>query len=125
MSHNESDFDLNEIYHILRRWAKNTNHEIGTYSQLAQEYLDIRSEHIDPHTELNKVLGIINRSLAIIGAPPISALVVNNKSGVPGNGFWGCSTNVPAKPPTKNKQFEIWTLLVQEVIAYSWPKDLP
>lgn len=125
MSDYEEKFDLQAIYSILRKWAKNGIHEVDTYSHLAQEYRDTVKENIDPHTELNVALGMINRRLAIIGAPPISALVVKKSTGEPGGGFWGCSSNVPARPSNKDERSATWASLVKEVISYDWPSTLP
>ena len=125
MSYYEDNFDLQEIYSILCKWAKNDGNEIGDYSRLAQEYLDKKQQHIDVHTELNKILGIINNRLSNIEAPPLSALVVNKESQMPGKGFWGCAPNAPKKPSSKDEQEKMWKNLVQDVRNYNWPEILP
>ncbi len=93
-----------------------------SYSDLSNRYMEKTGELYDHHGNWDKPLGLLNRELAAIGAPALSALVVLKGKNEPGGKFWGCASNVPERPKTPDERFSEWVKILNAVFAYDWTK---
>lgn len=106
------------IMEILVEWAKKKTPM--SYSDLSLRYMEKTGESYDHHGNWDKPLGLLNRELAAIGAPALSALVVLKGKNEPGGKFWGCASNVPERPKTHDERFSEWIKILNAVFAYNW-----
>lgn len=115
--------DIDNIYAVLRQWAVAGKPQ--TYTQLSHDYLARTGEWYEPHGSWDAPLGELNTHLASVGAPALSALVVLHETKEPGDGFWGCASNVPPRPRKDIDRLAEWSRIVKAVICFSWPVALP
>jgi hypothetical protein len=70
-------------------------------------------------------LGELNKLLASVGAPALSALVFLQETKEPGDGFWDCAPNVPHRPKKDIDRLTEWSHIVTAIGNYNWPTKLP
>ncbi len=75
--------DTKIVMEILVEWAKNKKPQ--AYYSLSGCYKEKTGEWHEPHGSWDKPLGLLNRKLAELGAPALSALVIMNST------FWVAS----------------------------------
>lgn len=114
--------DIEIIYQILAKWAENKTPK--TYKDLSNEYYTMTGEVYSPHGTWDRPLGKLNKMLAEINAPAITALVVLSSTQMPGGSFWGCAANVPSKPKNTDATIAEWIKILNLVLSYPWPTDL-
>ena len=115
--------DIDEIYQVLRQWAI-----LGapkTYKDLSLEYYKRTGAWFEPHGSWDVPLGTLNKRLAAVDAPALSALVILQEKNEPGGKFWGCAPNVPPRPRSEVARWTEWDRIVKTVCAYDWPQKLP
>ncbi len=112
--------DTKIVMEILVEWAKNK--DVKSYSALSNCYLKKTGEDHKAHGTWDKPLGILNRKLAELGAPALSALVIVKNKNEPGGKFWGCASNVPARPKTDDDRMREWKKILDSVFLYDWEK---
>ncbi|MDD4962823.1 MAG: hypothetical protein PHI11_02765 [Gallionella sp.] len=115
--------DVVHVYAVLRQWA--TAGKPQTYKQLSLDYRARTDVWFEPHGSWEAPLGELNNLLASAGAPALSALVVLQEKKEPGDGFWGCASNVPSRPKKDIDRLAEWSRIVAAVIAFQWPSTLP
>jgi len=115
--------DLDDLYAILCEWA--SKREPKSYSELSRAYQERTGYWFEPHGTWDRRLGDLNRGLAEVQAPPISALVIRQDTNEPGGKFWGCAPNVPPRPSDAGERAAEWTRILKEVCDYPWPEKLP
>lgn len=117
--------DIGHVYAILREWATVGKGKPKFYGQLSHDYQSRTGKWYEPHGSWDEPLGKINNLLATIGAPALSALVIQQQTDMPGDGFWGCASNVPSRPKKKEDREAEWFRIIHEIIEYNWPATLP
>lgn len=115
--------DVGHLYAVLRQWAAAKKPQ--TYTQLSHDYHAKAGEWFEPHGSWDAPLGELNNLLATVGAPALSALVIRQETSEPGDGFWGCASNVPPRPKKDIDRLAEWSRIVKDVIAFNWPIALP
>lgn len=115
--------DIDTVYAVLRRWAKQRKPQ--TYTDLSRAYQSETGDWFEPHGSWDAVLGELNRRLSGVGAPALSAVVVLRATNEPGAAFWGCAPNVPPRPKSDDDRLAEWTRIVNEIETYPWPEKLP
>ena len=115
--------DVGNVYVVLRQWAAAGKPQ--TYKQLSLDYHTRTGEWFEPHGSWEAPLGELNNLLALAGAPALSALVVLQDTKEPGDGFWGCASNVPSRPKKDIDRLAEWSRIVSDVIKFQWPATLP
>lgn len=115
--------DVSHLYVVLRQWAVAKKPQ--TYTQLSHEYYKKTGVWFEPHGSWDAPLGELNNLLASASAPAISALVVLQETKEPGDGFWGCASNVPSRPKKDIDRLAVWSHIVKNVIVFNWPIALP
>ena len=115
--------DVGHVYAVLRQWAVAGRPQ--TYKQLSLAYHARTGEWFEPHGNWEAPLGELNSLLASAGAPALSALVVLQDKNEPGDGFWGCASNVPSRPKKDIDRLAEWSRIVSDVIKFPWPATLP
>lgn len=115
--------DIDHIFEVLRQWAAAEKPQ--TYSQLSHDYHARTGDWFEPHGSWDAPLRELNNRLASIKAPALSALVILQATNEPGDGFWGCASNVPSRPRKDIDRLAEWSRIVKAVIAYRWPSVLP
>lgn len=119
--------DVNLVYVILRAWAE-SRRSVRSYTDLSTSYRDAAGGvWFEPHGSWDHPLGSMNRRLATIGAPALSALVTLQSTNEPGGQFWGSAPNVPPRPKTNQACTAEWVRIVQSIEAFRgrWPPALP
>lgn len=114
---------LEHVYAVLRQWA--TTKQPQSYRRLSHDYHALTGAWFEPHGSWDTPLGELNKHLASVGAPALSALVILQGNNEPGAGFWGCAPNVPHRPREGIQRVTEWNRIVQEVIAHNWSATLP
>ena len=117
--------DVGHLYEVLRQWATVGKGAPQTYTQLSQDYKARTGEWFEPHGSWDAPLGELNQLLASIGAPALSALVVLQETREPGDGFWGCASNVPSRPKKNIDRLAEWSGIVSKIVDFEWPTTLP
>ncbi len=115
--------DVGHLYAVLCQWAAEKKPQ--TYTQLSHDYHALTGTWFEPHGSWDAPLGELNNQLAALGAPALSALVIRQETKEPGDGFWGCASNVPSRPKKEIDRLAEWSRIVNDVIAFSWPVTLP
>jgi len=116
--------DPDVTYEILTQWA--FTKAVKTYKELSQAYHEQTGDWHEPYGSWNGPLGAINnRVWKGIEGPAISALVIKNETKEPGGDFWGCAPNVPQRPNNDVERVAVWSQIVNDVLAFNWPKRLP
>ena len=115
--------DIDAVYSVLRSWALGKT--VKTYTDLSNEYRKATGVWFEPYRSWDAPLGTVNRHMAGVGLPAISALVVLKEKGEPGGAFWGCAPNVPAKPKGEIERLAEWQRIVKDVHGANWPSVLP
>lgn len=114
---------IDTVYNILKSWAANQTPR--TYTDLSTAYEGETGEWYEPHGSWDAPLGELNNLLANAGAPAISALVILKDKNEPGGNFWGCAPNVPCRPKDELTRLSEWKKILDEVISYDWPSNIP
>jgi hypothetical protein len=109
--------NLDVVYRILRRAAKAK--EILAYFELSDEYQAATQVYIH-YRGWGPSLGDVSRRCTNAGFPPVSTIVVVNKTGLPGYNYWG---HVAGAPRTYNRK--AWERIRDSVWRTSWPVKLP
>jgi hypothetical protein len=120
---NQKTPDIDALYQVLREWAVSGNPKF--YTDLSREYNKRTGDWFEPHGSWDIPLGELNKRLASIGAPALSALVILKEKKEPGGSFWGCASNVPPRPRNDIMRIAEWTRIVNAIYAYPWPLALP
>lgn len=115
--------NLENLYTILRQWAQAG--EPQSYGDLSRAYQAQTGDWFEPHGTWDALLGELNRRLAGVRAPALSALVILQGANEPGAGFWGCAPNVPNRPANDVDRVAVWTDIVTAVCNYPWPEAFP
>ncbi len=115
--------NIDNLYKVLRKWAVAGKPQ--TYAQLSHDYHEQTDNWFEPHGSWDIPLGELNIRLASAGAPALSALVMLKTSNEPGEGFWGCASNVPSRPKNDIDRLAEWSRIVKSVITFNWPLVLP
>ena len=112
--------DLNILFEILVRTAGRPT--TITYGELSQIYSRETGGDWHHPREWGHHLGQVNIRLHQRGLPAISAVVVGATDGMPGDGFWGCCSSVPAeKPDDPAEANRAWSQILNRVYATDWP----
>jgi hypothetical protein len=114
--------NLEELYLVLREWAQSRKPQ--TYKALSESYYKRTGDHVPWHGGWDVPLDTINKRLAAVGAPAISAVVILQDQNEPGGRFWGCASTVPPRPRTDSDRIATWTRILDDVHAYKWPPTL-
>jgi len=117
--------DVAHVYAVLRHWATAGRAKPQSYTQLSHDYHALTGEWFEPHGSWDTPLGELNKILASVGAPALSALVVLQETKEPGDGFWGCAPNVPYRPKKDIDRLTEWSRIVTAIGNYNWPASLP
>jgi hypothetical protein len=115
--------DIDQVYAVLRQWAADGKPQ--TYGDLSRDYHARTGHWFEPHGSWDAPLGDLNKHLASVGLPALSALVILHDANEPGAGFWGCAPTVPHRPRNDIQRITEWDRIVKTVIAQSWPPVLP
>lgn len=115
--------DIDHVYAVLRQWGSAGKPQ--SHSQLSHDYHSRTGIWFEPHGSWDVPLGELNKHLASVGAPALSALVILQEANEPGSGFWGCAPNVPHRPRNDIQRLTEWNRIVQEIFTYKWPAVLP
>ena len=118
---------VEDVYEVLRGWAKGRGSGPRTYADLSRDYHALTGDWFEPHGSWDEPLGELNQRVHTrLGAPALSALVVLAPPVFePGGAFWGCSPNVPPRPRTDLERIDEWSRIVREVQEWNWPTSLP
>lgn len=117
--------DIAHVYAVLRQWATVGKGRPQTYTQLSHDYQARTGEWFEPHGSWDAPLGELNQLLASAGAPALSALVVLQETKEPGEGFWGCASNVPSRPKKDIDRLTEWSRIVSAILNFKWPATIP
>lgn len=115
--------DPDDLYAVLVKWIPGGKPQ--AYAVLSRDYEARTGDWFEPHGSWDHQLGSLNQRLASAGAPALSALVVLQDSGEPGLGFWGSASNVSRRPSDDVARTLEWARIVEDVLAYDWPRHLP
>ena len=113
--------DVDRIYRILSVEAR--NQRTLTYLGLSQSYAAATGEWHEPHGSWDAPLGELNQSLHDVSWPPLSAVVVLERTQRPGGLFWGSADSVPALQA--NEREDAYVAILNEVFAAPWPNEFP
>jgi len=112
--------NISDLYGVLRAWA--VARRVGSYTELSREYEIRTGDRFEPHGNWDGPLGELNRRLHAAGVPALSALVVLNEKQEPGDRFWGCALNVPARPKNEGVRLAEWARIVQTFMTTTGPR---
>lgn len=119
--------DLDALYRILVRTARNRT--TMSYEDLANAYEEETGVWLHYHGTWDEPLGELNRRLYANRLPPLSAVVTYKQDTgeelIPGDGFWGCSPNIPERPRSSDERMLIWSRILNEIYETNWPAELP
>lgn len=103
--------DPDDLYAVLVKWARQSRR--GTYAELSHDYAQRSGDSFPPRGSWDQPLGLVNRRLAATGAPALTGIVVRGDTDRPGGSFWGCASNVPARPRDEVERDAVWAGLLK------------
>ena len=115
---------LQTLYGILRGIARDRG--TRSYTQLSELYRDRTGVWIEPHGGWDWPLDAVNKRLEAAGLPPLSAVVVDQRAGEPGGGFWNTVARTRQVAPRNAAERRLeHAVILNEVYVAAWPPALP